>query len=81
MTDADPVIRYSPLCQTVLHDGATLELQIYEGDPDPGRWLLEVVNENGTSIVWEDQFDTDVAAFEEFTRTLETEGLAAFADE
>ncbi len=81
MTDSDPVIRYSPLCQTAVHDGATLELKIYEGDPDSGRWLLEVVNEKGTSIVWDDQFDTDTAAFAEFTRSLETEDLAAFADE
>ena len=81
MTNTDPEIRYSRLCQIVVHDGVSLDRQIYEGDPDPGRWLLEVVNKNGTSIVWEDQFDTDVAAFEEFTRTLETGGLAAFTDE
>lgn len=79
MADADPVIHHSPLCQDVFHDGVTLELQIYK--TDDSRWLLEVVNEHGTSIVWDDQFDTDHAAFDEFTRTLETEGLAAFADE
>ncbi len=79
MAQADPVIHYSPLCQDAFHDGVTLDLQIYK--TDDSRWALEVVNENGTSIVWGDQFDTDRAAFDEFTRTLETEGLAAFADE
>ncbi|MGB7300588.1 MAG: hypothetical protein WBD34_14800 [Burkholderiaceae bacterium] len=79
MADTDPVLHYSPLCQYVFHNGATLELQIYRTDDSP--WVLEVVNEQGTSIVWDDQFDTDRAAFDEFTRTLETEGLAAFADE
>ncbi|MGH1361646.1 MAG: hypothetical protein ACRBC3_23030 [Burkholderiaceae bacterium] len=79
MADADPVIHHSPLCQTAVLDGVTLDLQIYK--TDDSRWLLEVVNETGTSIVWDDQFDTDRAAFDEFTRTLETEGLAAFEDE
>ena len=79
MAQADPVLHHSPLCQDVFHNGVTLELHIYRTDDSP--WVLEVVNEQGTSIVWDDQFDTDRAAFDEFNRTLETEGLAAFADE
>ena len=71
--DTDPELKYSPLCHM------SLDVQIYEGDP--GRWLLEVVNPRGTSIVWDDQFDDDQAAFAEFTRTLDEEGLAAFSDE
>ena len=77
--DSDPEIKYSPLCQVVVKDGVSLDVQIYEGDP--GRWLLEVINPRGTSIVWDDQFEDDQAAFAEFTRTLDEEGLAAFTDE
>lgn len=79
MAQADPVIHYSPLSQIAVHDGAKLDLQIYR--TDDSRWVLEVVNERGTSTVWDEQFDTDRAAFDAFTRTLDTEGLAAFEDE
>ena len=75
--DGDPEIKYSPLCRVIEKDGVSLDVQIYEGDP--GRWLLEVVNPRGTSIVWDDQFDDDQAALAEFTRTLDEDGLAAFA--
>jgi len=40
-----------------------------------------VVNEVGTSIVWDDLFDIDNAAEVTFRETLKTEGLAAFRDE
>ena len=79
MASADPVLHYSPHCQIVYHDGVNLDLQIYR--LDTSRWSLEVVNENGTSIVWDDSFESDRAAFDAFNRTLDTEGLAAFTDE
>jgi hypothetical protein len=39
------------------------------------KWTLEVVDESGTSIVWDQEFDTDHAAHAEFLRSVETEGL------
>jgi len=39
------------------------------------KWTLEIVDESGTSIVWEGEFDTDNAAYAEFLRSVETEGL------
>ena len=39
------------------------------------KWTLEIVDESGTSIVWDDEFDTDDAAHAEFLRSVETEGL------
>ena len=44
------------------------------------RWILEVVDEKGTSIVWRDQFDSDALALEEFERVLEQEGMAAIVE-
>ena len=43
--------------------------------------MLEVVNQNGTSTVWEDLFDTAGAAYEAFEATVAQEGLGAFLDE
>jgi hypothetical protein len=39
------------------------------------KWSLEVVDFEGTSIVWDDQFDTDDAAKAKFQRSVAEEGL------
>ena len=69
---------YSEHCQHYVHEGKTLDVQIYRG-PQEG-WALEVVNEAGTSTVWDDRFDSDGAAWAEFLRTLQDEGIEAFGD-
>lgn len=76
---ADEPLTYSRHCQVVTHEGVGLEVQIYAGVE--GGWILEVVNARGTSIVWDDRFETDDEAFEAFRKTLDQQGLAAFADE
>jgi len=50
-------------------------VEIYRGDK--GGWLLEVVDEFGTSTVWDDEFDTDRAALEEVQATIRDEGIDA----
>tara|TARA_R110002020_G_scaffold131872_1_gene294630 strand:+ start:1568 stop:1900 length:333 start_codon:yes stop_codon:yes gene_type:complete len=68
-------LEMSPLCQKVTADGKTVEVEIYRGDK--GGWLLEVVDEFGTSTVWDDEFDTDRAALEEVQATIRDEGIDA----
>lgn len=80
MADEDPVIITSDLSRTVEGDGVAVEVNIFRLETET-HWQLEVVNEFGTSTVWEDSFATDELAFEVFIRTLETEGMAAFLDE
>jgi len=80
MTERDPEIINSRLSRTVVWNGYRMQLEIYRLDDRPG-WTLEVVNEVGTSIVWDDLFDSDDAAEATFRETLRTEGLAAFRDE
>ena len=50
--------------------------------PDRHRALctLEVVNERGTSIVWDDPFASDRDADAAFRDTLAREGIEAFLD-
>ena len=43
-------------------------------------WSLEVVNAEGTSTVWDEQFASDLAAMDEVMGAIEKEGLAAFQD-
>lgn len=60
MTDDDIQLIHSPLTQTHSADGHTLQIEIYRGADS--LWILEIVNELGTSSVWDEQFETDTAA-------------------
>ena len=67
----------SKLSGFITQDEITIEVCIYRGDAER-TWLLEVVDEEGTSIVWDDRFVTDQAAMDEVKRTIETDGMASF---
>jgi hypothetical protein len=70
-------IENSRLCQKVSRDGMTVEVLIYRGKEDPG-WLLEVVDQEDGSTVWDDLFPTEEEALAEALNTIETEGIACF---
>ncbi len=55
------------------------QVEIYKSECDQ-NWLLEVVDEDGTSTVWNDLFKSDQAAMDEVLNTIEEEGLSAFRD-
>ena len=80
MRDRDPNIIYSGLGSVVTEQGITVELSIHRLEDRPG-WAMEVVNQRGTSIVWNELFDTDDAAFAEFRRAVEEEGMKVFLDD
>lgn len=79
MTDKDPNLVVSGLSGTQSRDGIVVEVNIFRLETDT-QWSLEVVNENGTSIVWDDQFDDDDAAFKAFECVVAEEGMPAFLD-
>lgn len=79
MTSRFPNIINSGLSRTVTIDGITVDVKIYRLEHDP-QWALEVVNDEGTSTVWGDVFDTDDEAFAAFQLTVEEEGMDAFFD-
>jgi hypothetical protein len=64
---------YSKHCQSVSRNGKTVRVEIYSSGKDD--WILEVVDEENNSTVWDDQFRTDDKAFEEFQHTLDEEGI------
>lgn len=73
MDDVEPPLICSEHCQTITIEERTVRLEIYgTGQND---WILEVVDEHGTSTVWDGLFDTDEDAYLEFNRTLEAEGI------
>jgi hypothetical protein len=76
----DPDIIYSRFCRDFTWDGYRLEVKIYRLDDRPG-WQLEVVNEEGTSTVWDDLFVTDREANDAFHQALAEDGIDAFFDD
>ena len=75
-----PEVIYSDHCTVFVKDDVVVQLQICRLAKIEG-WSLEVVNEAGTSIVWDNLFTTDEEAYAEFMRTVEDGGMVAFAEE
>jgi hypothetical protein len=65
--------------RAVTKDGVTVKVSIVRLEHE-SQWSLEVVNDAGTSIVWDDLFSSDEEAYAEFQRTLTDEGMRAFLD-
>ena len=79
MPDPSPPIIYSDLCCTLTLDGITVDLHIYRHQESP-RWVLEVVNEAGSSTLWDELFDTDREALLAFEQVVIDEGMKTFLD-
>ena len=77
MPDRDPDIVTSGLSRVFVADGKRVDVRIYRLEHDRD-WTLEVVNDQGTSTVWDAPFDTDTEAFAAFTLTVDSEGINAF---
>ncbi|MBF7051989.1 hypothetical protein IOC61_01490 [Halomonas sp. KAO] len=77
--NTEPELIQSPLSQAITRDGHTLQVDIYRLEEEVD-WLLEVVNEDGTSHVWDDRFPTDQAALDAVHEAIDDEGIAAFLD-
>jgi hypothetical protein len=65
--------KISPLSQHLSAGNKTVEIEICRGDA--GGWNLEIIDEFGTSTIWDDEFDTDAAALNEAKATIREEGI------
>ncbi|GAA4648081.1 hypothetical protein GCM10023116_03450 [Kistimonas scapharcae] len=74
MTDDIEVIK-SSLSQAVERDGSSVKVIILADGH--GKWILEVEDEYGNSTVWDDTFNTEQEALQEFFKTLDEEGIGA----
>ena len=75
--DQDPNLVTSDKSQRVLVDGHPFSIQIYRLETDK-TWTLEVVDHEGTSHVWDEQFRSDRDARNAAIEALESEGAVAF---
>src|SRR5438477_8216929 len=71
----DPEIITSKHSGYVTKDDVTVELCIYRLADT--KWTPEVVDAEGTSTVWDDEFETDDAAYAEFQKTI-SQGMLEF---
>jgi hypothetical protein len=71
--DQEPDFIESPLSQSVTRNGVTVRVDIY-GD-SKGGWILEIVDAENASHVWDEHFETDQLALTEALRALDEEPL------
>lgn len=64
---------YSKHCQKVASNGQTVELLIYSSGKND--WILEVVDKDDNSTVWDGEFETDDEAYRELQSALAEEGV------
>jgi hypothetical protein len=69
----EPEFIESPLSQNVTRHGVSVRVEIY-ADTD-GGWILEVVDAENASHVWDARFETDQLALAEALRALDEETL------
>jgi hypothetical protein len=76
LDDHEPDFVESPLSQSVTRNGVAVRVEIY-GDSQ-GGWILEIVDAENASHVWDDHFETDQLALIEALRALDEEPLEFF---
>jgi len=75
----DPEIIMSPLCREISGDDTKIQVDIYRGE-DKSGWILEVIDEENASTVWNDPFDTDQEALDAVMEVIEQEGIRSFLE-
>ena len=76
---SDPNLINSGLSQRISVEGHELRIEIVRLEHET-QWSLEVVDEDGTSTVWDDLFNTDQSALDAAFEVIREEGLSAFRD-
>jgi hypothetical protein len=75
--DDEPNLVTSGKSRGVVIDGFAFDIEIYRLEEDE-RWTLEVVDQEGTSHVWNEEFVTDTEAYQAAVSTIESEGAIPF---
>ena len=77
--EREPNLIISSASRHIVEEDIPFKVDIYKLEGGDG-WSLEVVTADGTSIVWDDLFEDDQAAFEEAIATIRKEGAVAFTN-
>ena len=77
MMDEEPNLVTSGKSTRVVIDGYPFSIDIFRMENDT-TWTLEVIDEQNTSHVWDEQFQSDAEARDVAVKTIEAEGAIAF---
>ena len=76
---SDPEIIMSSLCREITGDDTRIQVDIYRGEDDSG-WILEVIDEENASTIWDEPFDTDQEALDKVMKVIERDGIRSFLE-
>lgn len=81
--DDEYELEFSSRCGPLERDGRSVQVHIYRGRrEEEGHWILEIVDDDtDCSILWDDQFETDVAAYDHLMKEIDEQGLASILDD
>ena len=69
----------SPLCREICEDDTKIQVDIYRGDDESG-WILEVIDEENASTIWDEPFDTDQEALNAVLTVIKHDGIRSFLE-
>lgn len=76
---SDPEIVMSPLCREITGDGTRIQVDIYRGEEGTG-WILEVIDEENASTIWNEPFDSDQEALDAVMEVIAQDGIRSFLE-
>jgi len=76
-------VAYSERCGGIERQGRSVQLQIYRGkDQEDAGGILEIVDDHsGSSIVWDELFETDQPAYDYLMNEIHAQGLDKVIDD
>jgi hypothetical protein len=77
----EPQLEHSEFAGEFEDEGVTVLVDIFREAGTNGDWTLEVISQTEIVTTWEEDFETDQAAWEEFLATAERDGLKSFLEE
>lgn len=77
MMAEEPNLVTSGKSTRVVIDGYSFSIDIFRMEND-ATWTLEVIDQQNTSHVWDEQFQSDAEARDVAVKTIEAEGAIAF---
>jgi hypothetical protein len=66
----------SDITKEIEKDGLKVTIEVYKGDE--GGWILEIVDGQWNSTVWDDLFSSAKEALEAGIRAIDEEGIESF---
>ncbi|HEX5933056.1 MAG TPA: hypothetical protein VFY63_02715 [Pseudorhizobium sp.] len=77
----EPKLEHSDFSGEFEDDGVTVLVDIHRPAGSQAGWTLEVISQEDDVTTWEDTFETDQDAWEEFLATAERDGIRSFLGE